>query len=380
MDAEQPLLQPYRMGPLQLANRVVMAPLTRSRATDPDLVPTDLHVRYYTQRASAGLIITEGTWVSAQAVGWHDVPGLFTDAQVRGWSAVTDSVHAAGGLIMAQLWHTGSLSHPTFFDGAPPVAPSAIDPQLHSPTRAGNLPTVTPRALTTDEIRQTIADFAAAAANAMRAGFDGVQIQGGFNYLFGQFFNPATNRREDEYGGSIENRARMLLAVIDAIGERVDLTRVGVKAGPAWSERGRFHSTADTLATNDYLAEKLNDYPLSHWLLMGAMADLTGGPLDALQGDGMFAHFRPRYQGTLIANVGMTRQRGNQLLTDGLADLIAFGRPFIANPDLPARFAADAPLATSDPALHYSPGPHGYLDYPAMDTPAEVLTNDTATP
>jgi N-ethylmaleimide reductase len=367
MDLDQPLLQPYRMGPLQLANRIVMAPLTRSRATDSDLVPTDLHVRYYTQRASAGLIITEGTWVSAQAVGWHDVPGLFTDAQVRGWAAVTESVHAAGGLIMAQLWHTGSLSHPSFFDGQAPLAPSAVDPRLHSPTRAGNLPTITPRAMSAADIRDTIVDFATAARNAMRAGFDGVQVQGGFNYLFGQFFNPATNRRTDEYGGSIANRTRMLLAVLNAIGERIDIARVGVKAGPAWSERGEFRSTEDTLAVNDYLADRLNDYDLSHWLLMGAMADLTGGPLVELRDDGMFAHYRPRYHGTLMANVGMTRHRGNHLLGDGLADLIAYGRPFIANPDLPARFAADAPLADSDPATHYTPGPHGYTDYPSLD-------------
>jgi N-ethylmaleimide reductase len=367
MDAEQPLLQPYRMGQLQLANRIVMAPLTRSRATDPDLAPTDLHVNYYAQRASAGLIITEGTWISQQAIGWHDVPGLFTDTQVRRWGAVTDAVHRAGGLIFAQLWHTGALSHPDFFEGVAPLAPSAVNPQLRSPTTTGNKPTVVPRAMSKADIHQTIADFATAAGNAVQAGFDGVQLQAGFNYLISQFLNPVTNLRDDEYGGSIGNRARLLFDVIEAVAERIDISRVGVKAGPAWGERGAFLSTADTLATSEYVAQRLNTYPLAHWLLMGAMADLDGGPLTALQGDGMFAHFRPGYRGTLIANVGMTRERGNRLIADGLADLVAFGEPFIANPDLPARFAVLAPIERSDHASHYTPGERGYTDYPAYE-------------
>ena len=371
-DGSQPLLQPYRMGEFHPANRVVMAPLTRCRATNPDLLPTDLHVRYYTQRASAGLIITEGTWISRDAVGWHDVPGLFTDAQVRAWSAVTDAVHREGGIIFVQLWHTGSSSHPDFFDGTPPLAPSAVNPGVSSPTSSGNQPTVTPRAMTLNDIRTTIDDFATAAANAMRAGFDGVQVQAGFNYLISQFLNPRTNVRADAYGGSMENRARLLFDVLDAIGERIDIGRVGVKAGPAWGERGEFVSTADTLTTSEYVVDRLNDYPLAHWLLMGAMADLGGRPLAALQGDGMFSHFRPRYRGTLISNVGMTRERGNRLIANGLVDLVAFGETFIANPDLPARFAALAPIQRSDRSLHYTPGPHGYVDYPPYEPTASA--------
>jgi N-ethylmaleimide reductase len=363
---DQAILQPYRMGDLTLPNRVVMAPLTRSRATDPDLAPTDLQVQYYSQRASAGLIISEGIWVSPQAVGWHDVPGLFTEQQVRAWSAVTDAVHRKGGLIFAQLWHTGGLSHPDFFAGVAPLAPSDVNPDLSSPTPGGSKPTATPRAMSAGEIRSTIDDFATAAANAIRAGFDGVQVQAGFTYLISQFLNPSTNRRDDDYGGSIANRARLLFDVLDAIGGRIDIGRVGVKAGPAWAERGQFRSTADTLATAEHVADRLNAYPLSHWLLMGAMADLHDGPLAALQGDGMYRHFRARYRGTLIANVGMTRERGNHLITQNLADLVAFGAPFIANPDLPARFAARADLAGSDHATHYSPGAHGYTDYPTM--------------
>jgi N-ethylmaleimide reductase len=364
MSADQPLLRPYRMGEYQLTNRVVMAPLTRCRATNPDLAPTELHARYYAQRASAGLIITEGTWVSRDAVGWHDVPGLFTDTQVRAWSAVTDAVHDAGGVIFAQLWHTGSTSHPDFFSGTAPLAPSAVNPGLSSPTPAGDKPTVVPRAMTKDDIRATISDFVTAAGNAVRAGFDGVQLQAGFSYLLSQFLNPRTNERTDAYGGSIENRARVLFEVLDAVGERIDIGRVGIKAGPAWAEHGEFVSSADTLATTEYVVDRLSEYPLAHWLLMGAMADLSGGPLAGLQGDGMFSHFRPRYRGTVIANVGMTRERGNQLVADGLADLVAYGQTFIANPDLPARFAAKAPIQRSDRALHYTPGPHGYTDYP----------------
>jgi N-ethylmaleimide reductase len=366
----QPLLRPYRMGEFQLANRVIMAPLTRCRATNSDLVPTELHTQYYSQRASAGLIITEGTWISRDAVGWHDVPGLFTDAQVRGWSAVTDAVHRKGGVIFAQLWHTGSTSHPDFFGGAAPLAPSAVNPGLSSPTPSGNKPTVTPRAMTRDDIRDTIYDYTAAAVNAMRAGFDGVQLQAGFSYLISQFLNPHTNARTDAYGGSIPNRARLLFEVLDAVGERISIGRVGVKAGPAWAERGEFVSTEDTLATTEYVIDRLNEFPLAHWLLMGAMADLSDGPLSGLQGDGMFAYFRPRYRDTLVANVGMTRERGNQLIADGLADLVAFGETFIANPDLPARFAASAPIARSDRTLHYTPGAHGYTDYPPYEPAA----------
>ncbi|MDT5347366.1 MAG: N-ethylmaleimide reductase [Mycobacterium sp.] len=375
-DGVQPLLRPYRTGAYELANRVVMAPMTRCRATDPGLLPTELHAQYYAQRASAGLIITEGTWISRDAVGWHDVPGLFTDAQVRGWSAVTDAVHREGGAIFAQLWHTGSLSHPDFFGGTTPLAPSAVNPRLSSPMRSGNQPTVTPRAMTRDDIRATIDDFATAAANAVRAGFDGVQLQAGFNYLISQFLNPRTNVRTDAYGGSIENRARFLFDVLDAVGDRIDIARVGVKAGPAWGERGEFVSSADTLETSEYVVDRLNEYPLAHWLLMGAMADLSGGPLSGLQGDGMFSYFRPRYRGTIIANVGMTRERGNKLIADGLVDLVAFGEPFIANPDLPARFAALAPIARSDRALHYTPGPHGYTDLPPYAPDAEAKAGE----
>jgi N-ethylmaleimide reductase len=358
------LLTPYTMAGLPLANRMVMAPLTRSRATNPDLTPTDLHVKYYAQRASAGLIISEGVWISPDAVGWHDVPGLFTDAQIRAWSAVSDAVHAEGGVIFAQLWHTGSLSHPDFFSGTAPLAPSAVDPGLRSHTPSGLQPTVVPRAMTRADIANTIADYAQAAANARRAGFDGVQLQAGFSYLISQFLNPATNLRTDEYGGSMANRARLLFDTIDAVGERIDLSRVGIKAGPAWAEHGAFRSDQDTLETSDYVIGRLNDYPLSHLLLMTAMADLTGRPLEKLQGRGTYEHYRPLFNGTLIANVGISPESGDALVTDGLVDLVAFGQPFIANPDLPVRHGAGVALNTPDPTTLYHGGTSGYVDYP----------------
>ncbi|MEV0406000.1 alkene reductase [Actinoallomurus sp. NPDC050550] len=364
MSFTQPVLLPYRLGDIALENRVVMAPLTRSRARNDGLVPTDLHAEYYTQRASAGLIISEGIWISRDAVGWHDAPGLFTDEQVAAWREVTDAVHRAGGVIFAQLWHTGSASHPDFFDGRPPLAPSAVNPGLPSPTPTGRKPTVRPRAMTAQDVRQTIADYATAARNAMAAGFDGVQLQAGFNYLIGQFLNPRTNLRDDLYGGSIENRARFLFDVIEAVGEFVDLRRVGVKAGPAWSETGEFVAGPDAVADSEYVLGRLNDYGLSHLLLMGTMVDPAGGPLEHLAGDGMFRHFRNVYHGTIIANVGFDQQRANRILSDDLADLVAFGTPFIANPDLPARFASGAPLAVPKLDLIYGPDAAGYTDYP----------------
>ncbi|HEX4587139.1 MAG TPA: alkene reductase [Mycobacterium sp.] len=359
----QPMLTPYTMAGLSLSNRVVMAPLTRSRATNAELAPTDLHMKYYAQRASAGLIISEGVWISRDAVGWNDVPGLFTDTQVRAWSAVTEAVHAAGGLIFAQLWHTGSSSHPDFFSGTPPLAPSPVNPGLRSHTPSGLKPTVVPRAMTRADIAATVTDYAQAATNAQHAGFDGVQLQAGFSYLISQFLNPATNLRTDEYGGTVENRARLLFDIIDAVGERIDLNRVGVKAGPAWAEHGAFQSTDDTLETSNYVIERLNDYPISHLLLMTAMADLSGRPLAKLQGRGTYQHYRPRFGGTLIANVGITPEAGNVLIDDGLVDLVALGQPFIANPDLPARLAAGATLTTPDPSTFYTGGANGYTNY-----------------
>ena len=366
-DSSMPLLQPVVLRHLLLPNRIVMAPLTRMRAANAGRVPTALHARYYAQRASAGLIISEGIFVSPASVGWADVPGLWSEAQVKAWRPVTDAVHKAGGRIFAQLWHTGALSHPDFFDGERPSSASDVDPGQQSVTPAGYKPTVAPRPMTKSEIRQTVADFGQAARNAVEAGFDGVQIQGGYHYLFNQFLQVTTNRRTDEYGGSVENRARFLLETIETVAGAIGDELVGVKTGPATGETGAFVSTDETLPTSEYVMGRLNEFDLSHVLLMGAMADLSATPLAALAGDGLFDHFRKVYRGNIIANVDVDRERGNRLIQQGLVNLVAFGRPFIANPDLPARFAAGAPLAELDRATIYGATAHGYTDYPSLE-------------
>jgi N-ethylmaleimide reductase len=334
------------------------------RATNAERAPTALHAEYYAQRAAAGLIISEGTFVSPASVGWARVPGLWSTAQVAGWRLVTEAVHRAGGRIFAQLWHTGSLSHPDFYDGDLPPAPSAVNPGQKSVTPTGKKDTVVPREMGAREIRETVRDFGHAARKAMEAGFDGVQIQGGFHYLFNQFLHPGTNLRQDAYGGSIENRARFLFEVLDEVAGVVDRGRIGVKTGPATLETGAFVSGDETLPTFDYVIGRLNDYELSHLLLMGQMANLSATPIAHLRSDEMFRHFRKVYRGNVIANVDIDHARANRLIEEGVVDLVAFGRPFIANPDLVARFAAGAPLAAVDQATVYGETLHGYTDYP----------------
>jgi N-ethylmaleimide reductase len=307
--SNQPLFTPYRMGDLDLPNRIVMAPLTRMRAHSHDHVPTVLQAEYYAQRASAGLIIAEATAISPEGFGWADTPGLWTKEQVRGWRRVTDPVHAAGGRIIPQLWHTGAISHPELLDGAQPVSASNVDPDQISVTRTGRKPTVTPRPLTKQEIQVTVADFARAARNAMESGFDGVQILANYLYLISQFLNATTNLRSDEYGGSLENRSRFLFEVVESVFGEVDAQRVGIKISPM-HEGGAFQANDETLPVAEYAIEKLNSYNLSHLLLMGNTTDFSGTPLEKLADDGMFRHFRPIYKGTLIANVKMDRDRG----------------------------------------------------------------------
>jgi len=361
----QPLFTAHRMGDLDLPNRIVMAPLTRMRAHPTDHVPTELQAEYYAQRASAGLIVAEATAISPDGFGWADTPGLWSAEQVRGWRRVTDAVHAAGGRIIAQLWHTGAIAHPDVRGGKPPLSASDIDLLQESVTASGRKPTVRPRPMTQAEIRQTVADFARAARNAVEAGFDGVQILANYLYLLAQFLNRTTNRRTDEYGGEIENRARILFEVVEAVLEEVDPSRVGVKLSPM-HEGGPMAAHDETLPMAEYAVRELGGYGLSHLLLMGNTTDFTGTPLEPLIGDGMFAHFRPIFPGTLIANVNMTAERSNRLIADGLADLIAFGRPYIANPDLLERLATGAPLADVDWPTVYASGARGYSDYPAI--------------
>ena len=347
----QPLFTPVRMGDLDLPNRIVMAPLTRMRAGSIDHVPTSLQAEYYAQRASAGLIVAEATAISPDGFGWADTPGLWSAAQVRGWRRVTDAVHAVGGRIIAQLWHTGAIAHPDVRGGAQPLSASDVNLLFESVTPTGRKPTVAPRPMTSDEIRQTVADYARAARNAVEAGFDGVQILANYLYLLAQFLNRTTNRRTDEYGGEIENRARILFEVVEAVLDEVDPSQVGVKISPM-HEGGPFAAHDETLPMAEYAVRELDGYGLSHLLLMGNTTDFTGTPLEPLIGDGMFRHFRPIFRGTLIANVNMTAEPANRLIADGLADMVAFGRPYIANPDLVERLATGArsPKSTGRPS------------------------------
>jgi N-ethylmaleimide reductase len=247
----------------------------------------------------------------------------------------------------AQLWHTGAMSHPDFFGGELPMSAADVNPEQESVTPSGRKPTVAPRPMTKAEIRQTVADFGNAAKNAMDAGFDGGQIQANYLYLIAQFLNSATNRRTDEYGGSIENRARLLLEITESVLRYVAPDRVGIKIGPMHLS-GPFAANADTLPGMEYVIKRLNVYNLAHLLLMGAYTDLTGSLLEHLAGDGMYRHFRPLYHGHIIANVEMTLERANRLINEGLVDSVAFGRPYIANPDLVDRFRTGAPLAEID--------------------------------
>lgn len=361
MNNEQSLLQPYTSKNLTLKNRVVMAPMTRSRADNPEKAPTaDLQAEYYAQRASAGLIITEGSQVSVQAVGYINTPGIHTPAQVAGWKLVTQKVHEAGGTIFIQLWHVGRISHPDFHEGNLPLAPSAINPDAKSFTPQGFKDTVTPKAMTLEEIQTTIADFAAAAKNAVEAGFDGVEIHASNGYLFHQFFNGTSNHRTDAYGGSIENRARFLFDVLDAVKKEIPEGKIGVRMNP--SLNGTFGMTMDeeTIPTFDYMINKLNDYDLAYLHLSEPFTDVSDIPYAVTE---IARHYRPMYKGTLMINAGFDQEKGNAVIERGDADLVSFGKPYISNPDLVERFAENLPLTEWDQATFYTPGKKGYTDY-----------------
>jgi N-ethylmaleimide reductase len=361
----QKLLTPVRLGALELRNRVVMAPLTRCRCDNPGYVPTEMMARYYAQRAGAGLIVSEGTIVSPQARGYPFTPGIWSDEQVAGWRLVTDAVHAEGGLIVCQLWHCGRLSLPEFHDGKPPVAPSAVNPEWKMFSTTGQPDTMTPHALTRDEIKRVVADFRQGAANAMAAGFDGIEIHSSNGYLFHQFFSTQSNRRSDEYGGSHENRARFFFEVLDAIGEVMPFDRVGFRLNPMMN---RFHGVAvdeDTLPMWEYIVRRANAYGLAFLhltepFLPRQLDDTAQGVAD------VGAHFRPIATMPIITNGGFDQASGEARLAAGLCDAVAYGRAWIANPDLVERFARHVPLNEADMKTFYQGGEQGYLDYPTL--------------
>ncbi len=361
----QPLLKPVRVGRYELNNRVVMAPMTRSRADNPDKAPTDLHVRYYGQRASAGLIITEGSQISPQGVGYVHTPGIHSAAQIAGWRKVTDAVHAKGGRIFIQLWHVGYVSHPDFHGGALPVAPSAINPNTRAFTPQGMKDTVTPHALEIHEIKLVVRDFVQAAKNAMEAGFDGVEIHAANGYLIEQFLRDGSNRRTDQYGGSIANRARFLFEVTGGISGEIGADRVGVRLSPAnaWN----VPADSDTRALYDTVIGELSGYRLAYLHLRESQGDLSA---IANMVTNVTEHYRGVYKGTIITNTGFDRERGNEVIRKGNADLVAYGALFISNPDLPERFRSGAPLSQPDQGTFYQGGSNGYIDYPSMQSAA----------
>ena len=361
----QELLTPFRLGALDLRNRLVMAPLTRCRCDNPGYVPTEMMARYYAQRAGAGLIISEGTIVSPQARGYPFTPGIWSAEQVAGWRLVTDAVHEKGGLIVCQLWHCGRLSLPEFHEGQPPVAPSAVNPNWKMFSITGQPDTMTPHALTREEIKAVVGDFRTAAANAMAAGFDGVEIHSSNGYLFHQFFSAQSNLRDDEYGGSHENRARFFFEVLDAIGEVMPFNRVGFRLNPMMN---RFHGVsvdADTVPMWEYIVRRANGYGLAFLhltepFLPNQLDDTPGGLAD------VGAHFRPLATMPIIANGGLDQAKGEARLVAGLCDAVAYGKAWIANPDLVERFASHAALNEPDMATFYQGGEKGYLDYPTL--------------
>lgn len=357
----QPLLTPYKSKNLNLPNRIVMAPMTRNRADNPGNIPTEeLQGVYYAQRASAGLIISEGSQVSKQAVGYINTPGIYSKEQVEGWKKVTAMVHNAGGRIFIQLWHVGRMSHPDFHDGQLPWAPSAINPESKSYTPDGFKETVTPKAMTITEIRQTIDEFRQAAENAAKAGFDGIEIHSSNGYLFHQFFNATSNHRTDQYGGSIENRARFLFEVLEAVSEVIPLSKVGIRLNP--SLHGIFGMTMDeeTIPTFDYIVKKLNDYNLAYLHLSEPFNDVSEVPFAVTE---IAKHYRPLYNGTLMINTDFDREKGNAVIERGDADLVAFGKPFVSNPDLVERFKQNIELTPWDKDTFYTSGKKGYIDY-----------------
>ena len=360
------LLEKYKSEALNLKNRVVMAPMTRCRGDNDGNVATDLIAEYYAQRASGGLLISEGTFVSEMAPGYINVPCIYTDEQVEGWKKVTKAVHDKGGKIFAQLWHVGRLAHPDLLNGKLALGPSAINGHFTSYTKDGFKETVTPREMTLTDIKQTILDFQKAATNAIDAGFDGVEIHAANGYLFHQFFAKCANIRTDEYGGTIENRLRFLFEVLDAISSKIGNNKVAVRISPSLDQTFGIVLDDESEALFDVLTSKLNNYDLAYLHISGFTMASVADPLKLVLETAK--HFRSIYKGTLMINKGFNAETANSALEDDVADLISFGEYYIGNPDLVERFALNAPLNHNDRATYYSGGSSGYTDYPTYQT------------
>jgi N-ethylmaleimide reductase len=367
--SKQPLLKPFKSDNLELGNRVVMAPMTRSRADNEGNIPTnELQGLYYEQRASAGLIISEGSQVSEKAIGYINTPGIHTDEQIEGWKVVTERVHKAGGKIFLQLWHVGRISHPDFHNGDLPHAPSALNPGEKAYTPEGFKDTVVPKEMTKEDIETTINDFRKAAKNAMEAGFDGVEIHSSNGYLIHQFFNGTSNHRTDEYGGSIENRARFFFEVLDAVKEEVPEGKIGARFNPSLHGIFGMEMDEETIPTFDYVINKLNDYDLAYIHLSEPFNDVSDIPYAETE---IAKRYRPMYNGTIMINAGFDQDSGNKVIEEGFADLVAFAKLYVSNPDLVERFRENSELNEWDKDTFYTPGKKGYTDYPSLEK-AEV--------
>ena len=352
------LFSPVKLGSIAMSNRMVMAPLTRNRSS-MEGVPQDINVTYYEQRATAGLIITEATPISAMGHGYPLLPGIYTDAQVDGWKKVTDAVHAKGGKIVIQLWHVGRISHPTLLNGATPVAPSAVKPAGKAFTFNGLVDYVEPRALDASEFPGIVADYVQASKNAIKAGFDGVEIHSANGYLLDQFLRDGSNKRGDIYGGSIENRARFLMEVTKAVVDAIGSDKVGLRLSPV----NPFNDMKDSnpQAVFNYVTEQLNQFNLAYLhVVEGGIHG--GGVADAFDFDAM----RKLCKSPYIANLSYDKARGNAAIASGHADAVAYGVPFIANPDLVERFRQDASLNEADSKSFYGGTEKGYTDYPTL--------------
>lgn len=356
---DKTLFEPYPLGSLTLSNRIVMAPLTRNRAGE-GFVPSEFAATYYSQRASTGLLISEASQISQQGQGYQDTPGIYTQAQIDGWRKVTDAVHAKGGRIFLQLWHVGRVSHVDLQEnGAAPVAPSALRPATKVFVNNSFVDVSEPRALDISELPGIVNDFRQAAANAIAAGFDGVEIHGANGYLLDQFVKDGANIRTDAYGGSIENRARLLLEVTAAVVNEVGAERTGIRISPVSPANGV--SSSEPQAQFDYIVDQLDALGIVY---LHVVEGATGGPRDIAPFD--FGSLRQRFKNTYIANNGYDVNLATSQLNDDKADLIAFGRPFIGNPDLVERLKTAASLSAFDPATLYGGGAEGYIDYPTL--------------
>lgn len=358
------LFESHELKGQSLNNRIVMAPMTRARSANEGNVATELTAAYYAQRATAGLIISEGTFISEEAIGFINVPGIYTQPQIKGWKSVTKAVHDKNGKIFAQLWHTGAYSHPDLHNGKLPLAPSNVNPNQQAFTPEGFKPTVAPQPMTIEDIKRTVQDFKNGAINAFEAGFDGVELHGANGYLLQQFFSKNSNDRTDEYGGNPENRARILFEILDAIQEVTDIRKVGIRLNPSLNGIMGIAVDDETIATYDYMVNRLNHYDLAYIHLIEPFTDVTNNK-NAIQE--VAKHFRKIYNGTIIINRAFNKETATKVLENGDADLVSFGVPFIANPDLVERFKTDAALNAPDQETFYTPGEKGYTDYPFLN-------------